>query len=518
MADLDNQFEAIEASDVALSENQGQKPQPATFKQAPTSKPGLSAKLLYRYLIATTILVVAALSIVFWQKFQRPPASETITNTVSAEADTPPTPATGGRSPGSDAALREQKLRTERRAAQDSLAGIIEKSEFLDAHKVMLWAEADYRAARKQAEQGDSLYQKARFQQATEAYRASLKQLSALEDRIAPLLRETLAKGATAINQGDIDNARQAYTLALALDPDNATAETGLERLVQLPQVLELLSQADHHLTTGAYKQALASFEKALELDSVNAAAKKGLEQATNLLRDKNFNDLLNQGFAHLQAASYPAAIAAFERALKLLPNSASARQALSQARSEYNQQRIGTLLQEAGRLEQQEQWQDAVTAYKAALAIDNSVVDATVGLARSQARADLDQALDALIQEPLRLSSQAVYRQAERLLADARQLGTNSPRLARQIQQVGDLLVVATTPKIVQLISDNKTSVTILRVAALGKFSEKQVELKPGNYVAEGIRKGYRDVRIPFTVTGSGISDAVEVACREAI
>ncbi|HAD10677.1 MAG TPA: hypothetical protein DCF62_14455 [Porticoccaceae bacterium] len=515
MVDQNNEFEAIEASDVALSGTQDRKPPPATMSSAPASSAGVSATLIYRYLIATVVLIVGALSLVFWQKLQPPGTMETPTDTAAA-------PVTTGTDDAPDLAssnaLKEQQLRNQRRAAQDALAGIMEKRQSLEARQVTLWAEADYRAANEKTSEGDSLYQKGRYQQAAETYQNSLEQLNVLESRIAPLLEKTLATGATAIDQGDIDEARRAYTMALALAPTHPAAQSGLERLEQLPRVLELLDQAEGHLAQGAYKHALASFEQALTLDSVNTAAQKGREQTRNLIRDKNFNDALNQGFSHLQATSYPAAISAFEQALELSPQSTSARQALSQARSEYNQQRVGLLLQEAVGQEQREQWRDAVTSYQATLTIDNSVVDAKIGLARSQARAKLDKALEALINEPLRLSSPAVYGQAKQLLADARQLGVNSPRLSRQIQQVESLLIVATTPTTVQLTSDNKTSVTILRVAALGQFAQKQVELKPGKYVAEGVRKGYRDVRVAFTVSGSGTLGPIEIACREAI
>ena len=512
MADQDDTFEAIEASDVALSQNQGRERQAEMPRHGAIARTGVSARLIFRYLIATTILVVVALAMVFWQKLQPPPVTET--STRAAPVDAPVAPDT----PLEPAAPGEQALRAQRRAAQDLLAEIMDKQAALEARQVTQWADTDYRAARDKLKTGDDWYQKGRFQQASDAYQASLKQFNALLERISPLLEQTLARGAVAIDRGDIEEARQAFTTALALEPANDEAETGLARLEQLPRVLDRLTEGGRLLATGDLEKALASFEKAIELDSLNLVAKERVEHARNLVNEKNLNAALSQGFDYLQANNYPAAIVAFERALKLSPTSASARQALTQARSEYGQQRIHILLREANTQEQQERWQDAVATYQAVLAMDSAVVDATVGVARSRARADLDQALTQLIQAPLRLSASAIYQQAQQRLNDARQLGAHSPRLSRQIQQLENLLVEAITPITVRLVSDNKTSVTILRVAALGQFAEKQIQLKPGKYVAEGIRKGYRDVRIAFTVSGTGASNPIQVACAEAI
>jgi len=512
MADQDDRFEAIEASEVALSQDLGQQRQAEASRHTAIAEPGVSTRLIFRYLIAATALILVALSLVFWQKLQPPPATEAITR--AAPVDTPTTPDTTIDNVATD----EQALRAQRRAAQDLLAEIMEKRASLEAREVSQWADTDYRAAQDEVKAGDDWYQKGRFQQATEAYRASLKQLNALVERIAPLLEQTLARGAAAIDRGAIEEARQAFTLALTLEPANEEAQTGLARLEQLPRVLDLLTEGERLLAVRNFDQALASFQQAVELDALNLVAKKRVDHTRNLINERNFSAALGQGFDYLQANSYPAAIAAFERALKLSPDSASARQALTQARSEYDQQRIKALLRDATIQEQQERWQDAVATHQAILAIDGSVVDATVGLARSRARADLDQALTQLIDAPVRLSASGVYQQAQQRLADARQLGAQGARLSRQMEQLENLLVEAITPITVRLVSDNQTSVIILRVAELGRFAEKQIQLKPGKYVAEGIRKGYRDVRVDFTVSGSGASGAIEIACTEAI
>ena len=87
-----------------------------------------------------------------------------------------------------------------------------------------------------------------------------------------------------------------------------------------------------------------------------------------------------------------------------------------------------------------------------------------------------------------------------------------------KQLSQLKQTLQFASAPVAVELQSDNATQVTVFRVGDLGAFSQKQLSLKPGNYVAVGNRSGYRDVRVEFQVTHKGLSSPVTVICREPV
>ncbi len=54
--------------------------------------------------------------------------------------------------------------------------------------------------------------------------------------------------------------------------------------------------------------------------------------------------------------------------------------------------------------------------------------------------------------------------------------------------------------------------------MAELGRFEQTSVKLRPGHYVAAGTRKGYRDVRVEFTITGEPLQQPIEVRCEEPI
>ena len=79
-------------------------------------------------------------------------------------------------------------------------------------------------------------------------------------------------------------------------------------------------------------------------------------------------------------------------------------------------------------------------------------------------------------------------------------------------------LLENSQVPIDVQLVSDNLTEVTLLRVSNLGIFQQTSVALKPGLYVAVGKRIGYREVREEFTVGFGQTPTAVTIQCVEPV
>jgi ferredoxin-NADP reductase len=62
------------------------------------------------------------------------------------------------------------------------------------------------------------------------------------------------------------------------------------------------------------------------------------------------------------------------------------------------------------------------------------------------------------------------------------------------------------------------ETEVTVRKVAMLGRFKQRQLELRPGTYIAVGTREGYRDVRRTFSINHDSEPPTVIIACTEQI
>ncbi|MEM1152787.1 MAG: hypothetical protein AAGI44_01510 [Pseudomonadota bacterium] len=136
----------------------------------------------------------------------------------------------------------------------------------------------------------------------------------------------------------------------------------------------------------------------------------------------------------------------------------------------------------------------------------------------RSRDRARLDKQFSAAIGDPSRLSDQAVANATEQMLKLARSITPKGPVLIQQIDELESLLQQANTPINVTINSDMETDVIVYKVAKLGKFNQRQLELRPGSYTAVGSRLGYRDVRVDFEVQHGVDNLPVTIRCTETI
>jgi hypothetical protein len=204
--------------------------------------------------------------------------------------------------------------------------------------------------------------------------------------------------------------------------------------------------------------------------------------------------------------------------AQQLIPGSKEPADGLLQVDQGMRMDNINTLEREALSLERSEHWDAAATTYEEILKVDGNLSFAKDGLANSRRMSALHTQFDEYIKDPDRLSLPSVMQRATKLVVDVTVMPEIGPRLAGQRDDLSRLLKRAATPVNVELVSDNMTAVSIYKVGVLGSFGNTALQLRPGTYVAVGIRPGYRDVRIEFRVAPEIEMEPVEVVCKEPI
>jgi tetratricopeptide (TPR) repeat protein len=327
-----------------------------------------------------------------------------------------------------------------------------------------------------------------------------------------------LAQAQTALDKADVAAALAALATATIIDANNTDIAT-LERRAQvLPEILPLLDEAAAAEEAGDLARAQTLLQQAAALDPLHTRAQSELERVSNKVRDSRFNQSMSEGYTALNAGRFDTARKAFNAAAKLQPGSKEASSALQEVNTAETAQRLAGLEKQGRRDEQQEQWSKAVAAYEQAQKIDRSVLFASEGLQRSRMRAQLDQQLRTVIEDRQRLSDVAVARATEDLLAQAKQVSPRGSVLEQQINTLEKALSDANTTVSVTLRSDDKTEVTVYKVARLGSFAERELTLRPGSYTALGTRAGYRDVRQTFTVSADAAAAPVTIICTEPI
>jgi tetratricopeptide (TPR) repeat protein len=408
-----------------------------------------------------------------------------------------------------------------RQNSQKLLAEIIMLRDGLTSQSIEQWADFEFRSALSLISMGDEQYGYGNYSDSMASFNQALEQLKALQILGEEKYQQALITGASAIENaaiGDPAIASAAASLAMAIDPSDSRSIALNQRATALPQLIEALQNAEQQLTIKQLEKASSYYQQAVAIDGKHKKAADGLAATQRAITEQRFRRAMSRGFAALEQNLFPQATDAFNQAGKIYPGRQAVVQALSQVETQQSQLLVSQQMQRAADLEQQEQWQQALSIYQSLLQTDPSLTQAKVKTIPVAVRATVHSQLQAALADPLKLSNTNAYQKGQRLLKDARGIANPGPVLSQQIANLDKYLRQSTIPVPVVLRSDSLTEVTLFRVAKLGTFEQTSVQLKPGRYIAAGSRNGYRDVRVEFTITGEPMEEPILVSCNEAI
>jgi len=403
-------------------------------------------------------------------------------------------------------------------ATDEALGDLLSRLARLRYRAVDRWGGQPYLDTVDLYAQGDKAYLSRNYALAGERYREALLLLEPLFDRIDEVFAETLVAAKQAFATPNPSEAVRLFDLAVAITPGNREAAAGLARALNLESVLNLTAQGERFEKDIDLDAAKLAFEKALELDALWAPAAAGLARVRIAVKQMSFDMRMTEGLDALAIGDFASARAAFDAAGVLDPTSRQPADGLLQVDQGIRLANIRRLEQEARSLDENEQWEESVAVYKEILGIDVDLQFAKEGLKNAAARSALHNRLQALIDDPDTLSDQVSVQNATRLLLNVARVSPMGPRLEEQKIELSRLLKRAATPLKVQLISDNSTNVAIFKVGKFGSFSTRELELRPGVYVAVGNRAGYRDVRLEFRVAPEIEMKPIVIQCEEQI
>jgi tetratricopeptide (TPR) repeat protein len=380
------------------------------------------------------------------------------------------------------------------------------------------WAADDWAHYQELGRSGDDAYLATDYRAAVDAYGAAVALGRELLTRASDLSAAALAAGENALAAGDPERAADQFNVVLGIDPDQSEARKGIARAERLPEVLDRIERASALEAAGKLDEAIKLYREAAAIDPAYEPAREAVDRVAKRSKDEQFERLMSQGLAALGSEEFDTAHKAFAAALAIRPTSPAAKDGLDQADLGQSLDAIALAEARALAFERRELWRSAIEQYRAALATDDTLDFARQGLARAEARADLDAKLENLIANPNLLFRDDILSQAGELLASARAVEAPGARITAQATELARLIDLASTPVSVELKSDQKTEVTLYRVGSLGAFDVKEVELRPGTYTAVGSRSGYRDVRRTFTVLPGHELEPITVQCVEPI
>lgn len=404
-------------------------------------------------------------------------------------------------------------------AAEAAFTGWLEMQARARSSGAEIWAEAEHRAIAEMAAMGDAAKSEGRYREAAEVYGAATVRMQQLlserEQRIAALKEE----GQTALEEGRPATAEAIFLRLLRLDEQDASSRRGLERARVADAVRALTEEGQRLLRSGQPAAALEKARQARHLDDRSTRAVDLAAEAERMVKEQAFQKALGDFFQALEAGRFPAAEKAFARAAALRagdPALVDARRQLDAARQAAT---LRTLERKFFDAIAAERWSDASRLLQQALAVDSQAGFALQYQQQVAFRMELDQRIDQVLDQPLRLRDERAYQAAVRLRDTAAGVSPSGRRLVSQQQALNDLIKRARQPVPVHFISDENSEVRVYTVGSLGRFNHHTLSLYPGKYTVVAQRPGYRDVRRMVIVPADGtLPPEVHIHCEEPI
>lgn len=406
----------------------------------------------------------------------------------------------------------------ERWRAQEALTRASHEREALEARGAERWGDTEWRAATARLKEGEERLQALDYGGALQAGNTAAEQLEALKAKAPAVLRQTLEDGQRALSAGDGQAATEAFALAKLLDPGSQATARGLERARVADRVAALVDSGRERERSGALRDAARDYQQAATLDPHSTAARDALARVRSRVTRQSFAGALSEALSAIERDDYAGARAALDRADALAPEASEVAEARARLEQRERLRGIAEHRAQALALEAREEWPAAAEQHAAVLALDPTIAFAQDGHARCLARAKLDKQLAFHIDNPERLTTDAVHAEASALLERAAEIDPAGPRLTAQRLSLRRLLDVALTPVAVVLESDELTEVRLYKVGPLGTFRRRTLELRPGRYAVVGSRAGYRDVRHELVVVAGETPAPLVVRCEDLI
>ena len=451
-------------------------------------------------LVAVLVFVACAVAIFVWvpQRDHTPTAetasgdSDAVVYSMSSQAESE-----RQETPFHDSQLERAKERAEITLNDFSaLQDEFEKNQ-LGSEKHL----ASYNEVIDRANEGDILFGQREFEVAQENFESALDDLRQLIATINTEFDELMKAGLQALDERNVESSRDAFILASQIKPLEQSPKTGLQRAERLPKINELMRESERARLRGNWDVALSLLDDAEALDGLTPGLDERRDLILSARADEQLNDLLTSGHQALSQDDFDEADRLFNEVLHRRPGNSAAETGLQATQSARTLAHISQLQQSALEQENELDLSAALLTYEQALEIDSTLEFAIEGRDRVREIVTLSSQIETVLKDPGALSEDTELESARQILEDAKKYRNHSTEYDAALNELDEIVQVASQYVPVVLISDNATEVTLSTRGTLGAFERHELQLRPGRYLLIGSRDGRVDVRKTINV-----------------
>ena len=316
---------------------------------------------------------------------------------------------------------------------------------------------------------------------------------------------------------GNPADARMHVARALEYRPDDPAAQSLEARIAQLPELLAARRRAADARDAGKLQEERAALRRIVELDPGDAQAGDRARAVDREIGERAFARTIALGRQAIEDRALEPARQALAEAARLEPQHADTRQLqtrVTELERILTRDRHLVLAEQAAA---KDDWAAALRAFDSARTIEPTHDGAVNGSALATRLVDVQRTVDEFLSRRDRLGSAGVADAARDTLRGAAALTALSARLARSVEELEHAMETWQTPVPVRVVSDDLTEIGVRGVGRIGRTTERTIELRPGEYVFEGKRAGYRSKLVEVVVqANAGAPVEVRIVCDE--
>ena len=414
--------------------------------------------------------------------------------------------------------ISQEEISALRSTSEDLLSEILTQQSQINNLSPNIWANDKWLVYLDQINFGDDAFLSESFKDSIRFYQDAIFLGKELLDISTSIVEVSNDYGNRALATGDYLAAIDQFNLVLQIEKDNAIAIEGLGRAENLPEVINIMSEARSKQLSQEYELSIKLYSQVLEIDPKWQDAKNELNLVIAIVEKNSFDNFLSNAYTSLGAGDFNEANNFFNQALLLRPESEEVKNGILQAEQGAKFDAVRLFEARALAFEKRELWERVIEIYEEILTTDPNLEFAKDGLQRSRLRDDLDKKINNLIDNPRLLFDDNVLDDSGYILLQALEIDQPGPRITEQQEKLENIIRLASTPINIVINSDNLTDIVLYRKGSLGKFDTKTIELRPGNYTIVGNRNGYRDVRLNFEILPGLENMNIAVECKEKI
>ena len=428
------------------------------------------------------------------------PQSDTVTNPAPDQRDEP------------------KNVAREKETAEKELAEFLKLKKEIEEKGVAEWGGETYEEMISLSREADVLLMDNVFLASAEKYEQAGWKASELADRSDAVFHGLFEEGSTALDDGDSIIAREKFRTALMINPTNEQARRSLKRAENLDAVSRLIESGKNHENNNRFAFALADYQEALKADPESREAQESLNRVKERIAGEQFQELMSDGLTAYHKGNYQRARTSLLKAKSFRPGSREVQNALVLVDEAVRLDKIEKMRQKAMTAEHAEDWDQALKSYLAVLEIDPNISFAVQGKERSLEHIRVAKRITFFLQKPDAMESDQQLQNAILVVEEAERLQPKGPRLSARLDELRGLLDAARTPVKVMIESDNLTDVDVYKVGRFGRFTTRELSLRPGTYIVVGSRDGYKDVRQKIIVKAGNNTLRINVICTDKV